>query len=186
MIFRAVFTDGIFFLVIKFVLDKINLTLRSTKLIIVIFCCVFWISRVGSLFHCNSDTLLYSLTPSPEACSGNICAETLQCTMQKTSYKFPSDFPFIAYLLNSNYEKSLKCNPTFRWDIFFPILSKYGQASKSTALLSEFSFPKKGKNKSRFRMVNWCNGGTKDFVELWEIIHLKISTFHQINEIILN
>ena len=33
-----------------------------------------------------------------------------------------------------------------------------------------------GKNKSKFRMVNLCNGGTKDFVELWEIIHLKIWT----------
>ena len=31
----------------------------------------------------------------------------------------------------------------------------------------------KGKNKSNFWMVNLCNGGTKDFVELWEIIHLK-------------
>ena len=31
----------------------------------------------------------------------------------------------LAYLLNSNYEKSAKCNPTFRRDNFFPILSKY-------------------------------------------------------------
>ena len=29
-------------------------------------------------------------------------------------------------------------------------------------------------------MVNLCNGGTKDFVELWEIIHLKISTHFSI------
>ena len=43
------------------------------------------------------------------------------------------------------------------------------------ALLSEFSFPKKRKqNKSNFRMVNLCNSGTKDFVELWKIIHWNI------------
>ena len=33
---------------------------------------------------------------------------------------------------------------------------------------------KRGKNKSKFQMVNLGNGGTKDFVELWEIMHLKI------------
>ena len=39
------------------------------------------------------------------------------------------------------------------------------------AMLSEFSFPKKRKqNKSNFQMVNLCNGRTKNFVELWEII----------------
>ena len=47
------------------------------------------------------------------------------------------------------------------------------QYSKCTAVLSKFSFPEKGnKNKSNFRLVNVCNGGTKDFVELWKIIHL--------------
>ena len=35
---------------------------------------------------------------------------------------------------------------------------------------------KSGKNKSKFQMVNLGNGGTKDFEELWEIMHLKIST----------
>ena len=85
----------------------------------------------------------------------------------------PLDLPFIAYLLRWNYEKSAKCNPTFLQDIFFPILPKYWQVSKYTAMLSKFSFPKKGnKNKSNFRMANLCNGGTKDFVELWKIIHL--------------
>ena len=43
-------------------------------------------------------------------------------------------------------------------------------------------FPKKGKNKSKFRMVNLCNGETKDFVELWEIIHLKIWTHFSIRQ----
>ena len=42
-----------------------------------------------------------------------------------------------------------------------------------TAMLSKFSFPKNGnENKSNFGMENLCNGGTKDFVELWKIIHL--------------
>ena len=35
---------------------------------------------------------------------------------------------------------------------------------------------KRGKNKSKFQMVNLGNGGTKDFVELWEIGDLKIRT----------
>ena len=49
------------------------------------------------------------------------------------------------------------------------------QVSKYTPMLSEFRFSKKGKIiKSKFRMVNLCNGGTKDFVELLEIIYLKI------------
>ena len=52
--------------------------------------------------------------------------------------------------------------------IFFPSF-RNRQVSKYTAF-----FPKKGKNKSKFRIVNLCNGGTKDFTELWEIIHLKI------------
>ena len=36
-------------------------------------------------------------------------------------------------------------------------------------------FPKKGKNKSKCWIVNLCYGETKDFVEPWEIIHLKKS-----------
>ena len=43
-------------------------------------------------------------------------------------------------------------------------------------MLSEFSFPKKEKIKPKFQMVNLCNGWTKDFVKLWEIIYLKIWT----------
>ena len=49
------------------------------------------------------------------------------------------------YLLNSNYEKSTKCNPTFLWDKFFTMLLKYWQVSKYTAMLSKFSFPRKEK-----------------------------------------
>ena len=61
-------------------------------------------------------------------------------------------------------------------DKFFSILPKYWRVSKYTAMLSEFSFPIKGKNKSYFRMVNSCNGGTKEFLWEWEIIHLDIWT----------
>ena len=60
---------------------------------------------------------------------------------------------------------------------FFSILPKYWQVSKYAAMLSEFSFPKKEeKNKSNFQIENLCNGRTKDFVELWEIILLNIWT----------
>ena len=65
---------------------------------------------------------------------------------------------------------------------FFSMFPKYRQVSKYTAMLCEFSFPKKGKNNSNFRMVNLCNSGTKDFVELWEIIHLKIWTHFSIRQ----
>ena len=44
-------------------------------------------------------------------------------------------------------------------------------------MLREFSFPKKGKElylRIKFCMVNLCNGGPKDFVELLETINLKI------------
>ena len=87
----------------------------------------------------------------------------------------------MAYLLNSNYEKSAECNPSFRRDNFFSF-PKCRQVSKYTALFSEFSFPKKGKNTSKFQMVNLGNGGTKGFVELWEIIHLKIWTHFSIRQ----
>ena len=48
--------------------------------------------------------------------------EAIPVYNEKTFQKFSLDFPFIAYFLNSNYEKS--------------------------AMLSEFSFPKKGKELS--------------------------------------
>ena len=57
--------------------------------------------------------------------------------------------------------------------------------SVSTQCLSTqypFSFPKKGQNKSKFQMVNLCNAGTKDFAELWEVIHLKIWTYFSIRQ----
>ena len=65
--------------------------------------------------------------------------------------------------------------------VFF-ILPKYWEVSKYTVLLSTFSFPKKEINKSTLRRVNLCNGGTKDFVKLWEIIHLKIWTRFSIRQ----
>ena len=90
--------------------------------------------------------------------------------------------PFTAYLLYLNYEKSAKCNPTFRQDKFFSILPKYWQVSKYTGV-KQIYFSKRGKRiKSKFLMVNLCNGGTKDFVELWGIIHLKIWTHFSIRQ----
>ena len=38
---------------------------------------------------------------------------------EKNILEVPPDFPFIAYLLNLNYEKSAECNPTFPWDRLF-------------------------------------------------------------------
>ena len=65
----------------------------------------------------------------------------------KNILEVPLDFPFIAYLLNSNNEKSAKCNLTFRWDNFFFHLLEIltSTYSKYIALLSEFSFQKKRK-----------------------------------------
>ena len=65
----------------------------------------------------------------------------------------------------------------FRMGKIFSILSKYWQVRKYAALLSEFSFQKKRK---KFRMVNSSTGGTKDFVEAWDMIDLKISTHFSI------
>ena len=89
----------------------------------------------------------------------------------------PSDFPFIAYL-NSNYEKSAKCIPTFRRDKFFPFCWNIDKSVSTQCF-----FPKKEKNKSKFRKVNLCDGGIKDFVELREIIHLKIWTHFSVRQI---
>ena len=87
---------------------------------------------------------------------------------KKNILEVPLGLHSMQYLLNSNYEKSAKCNPTFRRDKLFTILLKYWQVSKYSAMLSEFSFPQ-----NKFQMVRLCNGGTKDFVELWEIIIWK-------------
>ena len=81
--------------------------------------------------------------------------------MQKASSKFLSEFLFIAYLLNSNYEKLAKCNPTFRRDNFFP-----SSPNIDKSVSTQRFFPEKEKNKSKFRIITLCNDGIKDFVEL--------------------
>ena len=53
--------------------------------------------------------------------------------------------------------------------IFFP-----SSANIDISVGTQRFFKKKGKNKAKFCIVNLCNDGTKDFVELSEIIHLKI------------
>ena len=82
--------------------------------------------------------------------------------------KHPRSSPW-AYILNLNYGKLAKCNPTFRRDNFFP-----SSPNIDKSVCTKRFFPKKGKNKSKFCIVNLCNGGTKDFAELWEIVYLKI------------
>ena len=90
---------------------------------------------------------------------------------------FPLDFPFITYLLNSNYEKSAKFNPTFLQDIFFPSSQNIDKSVCTQECWANLASQKKRRqNKSNFWMVNLCNSGTKDFVELWKIIHLNIWT----------
>ena len=80
----------------------------------------------------------------PKACSRNLWAES-HFNVQWKKHPRSSPWTFIAYPLNSNYEKSAKCNPSFLWDKFFSILPKYWQVSNYTAMLSKFSFPKMGK-----------------------------------------
>ena len=86
---------------------------------------------------------------------------------EKNILEVPSGFPFIAYILLTRTMKSrqnaiLLSDGTHIFPSFQNIVK-----SVCTQL--------KGKRiRSKFRMVNLCNGGTKDFAELWEIIHLKI------------
>ena len=71
----------------------------------------------------------------------------------KNILEVPLRFTFLTRIMKSRQNVILLSDGT----IFFPILSKYWQVSKYTAF-----FPKIGKNKSKFRIVNLCNGGTKD------------------------
>ena len=144
-VFRTVFTYEILFLVIKFVVKKINLTWHNTKLNIVIFCCVF---ELTGWDVCFSVTLTFYPVPQhhqAKACNKSLLAEPPKYTMKITFWKFPLDFPFIIYLLNSNYEKLAKHNPAFLQEKFFSILLKYWKVSKYKVMLSEFIFPKKRK-----------------------------------------
>ena len=82
------------------------------------------------------------------------------------------EVPLGLTFLTRTMESRQKCNPTFRRDNFFSIILLVHNFDKSVS--TQRFFPKKRKNKSTFQIVNLCNGRTKDFVELWEIIHLKI------------
>ena len=94
----------------------------------------------------------------------------------KKILKVPLRLSFIAYLLNSNYETLAERNPTFWRDNFFPSFQNIDKSVSTQRCERNLFSPKKGKNMSKFWMVSLCNGGTKDFVELWEIIYLKIWT----------
>ena len=82
--------------------------------------------------------------------------------MQKTS----------AYLFNSNYEKSEKCNPTFQRNNFFPSSPDIDK-SVSTQRFSQ---------KREKISLSYPKLGIKVFVELWEIIHLKIWTHFSLTQ----
>ena len=52
---------------------------------------------------------------------------------------------------------------------FFP----FRNIDKSVSTQGNLVPQKWGKNKSKFQMMNLGNGETKDFVEFWEVMHLK-------------
>ena len=96
------FTNEILFLVLKFVLNKINLTWHSTKLNIVLFFVRFWINWVWFLFHYHTDTLLGSVTPSTWRFFVGTYGKSLSSAQRKKHPRSSSSgFPFIVYLLNS-------------------------------------------------------------------------------------
>ena len=111
----------------------------------VIFCCIL---ELTGWDVCFSATLTFYPVPhhhQAKACNRSILAEPPKYKMKITFWKFPSEFPFIIYLLNWNYEKLAKHNPAFLQNKFFSILLKYWKVSKYTAMLSKFIFPKKRK-----------------------------------------
>ena len=57
---------------------------------------------------------------------------------------------------------------------FFPSSRNIDKSVSTQHCQANLVSQKRQKNKAKFWIVNLCNGGTKDFVELWEIIHLKI------------
>ena len=66
---------------------------------------------------------------------------------------------------------------------YFPTGQFFFRLFEIDKLVSTQRFsPKREKISLKFRIVNLCNGGTKDFVELWEIIHLKIWTHFSIRQ----
>ena len=132
------------------------------KIKYVIFCCVFELTSWDVYFIVTLTLYLVPERHQPKACSRNIWAETLQCTMQKTS----------AYLSKSNYEKSENCNPTFRRDNFFPSSPNIDK-SVSTQRFSQ---------KREKISLSYPKLGIKVFVELWEIIHLKVWTYFSIRQ----
>ena len=60
--------------------------------------------------------------------------------------------------------------------IFSPFSRNIDKSVSTQCCSVNFVSKKTEKISLKFRLVNLYNGGTKDFVELWEIIHLKIST----------
>ena len=65
--------------------------------------------------------------------------------------------------------------------IFFPFRNIDKSVSTQCCQANLVS-QKREENKSKFQMVNLGNGETKDFVELWEVMHLKIWTHFSIRQ----
>ena len=57
---------------------------------------------------------------------------------------------------------------------FFSSSQNIGKSVSTQRCSAHLVSQKKEINKSTLRRVNLCDGGTKDFVKLWEIIYLKI------------
>ena len=128
---------------LEFVSNKINLTWDSTKWnFMLFFLALFELNGRDFSFIVTLTLYLVLQCHQLKACSRNIWMEPLSLKW-KNNLEVP--FGLHSILLNSNYEKSAKCNPTFQRDKFFSILLKHWHVSNYTAMLSKFSFSKKGK-----------------------------------------
>ena len=147
---------------IKFVLNKINLTCHSAKLI-VIFCCIFELTGWDVCFIIRRHSTMFRSLKLVVGTYG-WRHSGVQCKKQHT---------FLTRTMKSQKNAILLSDGT----IFF-IHSKYWQVSKYTLF-----FPKKGKNKSKLSET-W-NQGFRGAMRNYTFENLN-SFFHQTNEIILN
>ena len=115
-----VFTNEILFLVLIFVLNKINLTWDSTKLNFVTFSCTFELTWWGFCFIVTLTLYLIPQRHQPKACSRNIWAKQLQWKMKKNILEVPlglhSMHTFLTRTMKSQQNEILLSDRT----IFFP------------------------------------------------------------------
>ena len=131
----------ILFLVIKFVLSKINLTWHITNRICN-FCCVFeWTGWDVCFIVILHSTLFFntiSLKLVVAAYWWSHSSVQWKELPRSSPWTFLSKHTFLTPTMKS---RQNECNLTFLQDKFF----FHSQVSKYTAMLSEFSFPKKRK-----------------------------------------